>query len=107
MLYEQRKHDGSLPIVGVNTFLPAEGGEPPVVELRRSDDAEKQDQLRRVAEFRAEHSGDRERELDRLRNAVLGGGNVFEVLMSTVRHCTLGEISEALYDVGGRYRRNV
>jgi methylmalonyl-CoA mutase len=107
MLYEQRKHDGTLPIVGVNTFLPDGDGERPVVELRRADDAEKQDQIRRLRAFQAAHADRREHALDELRQAALQGGNTFDALMRAVRDCTLGEITEALYEVGGRYRRNV
>jgi methylmalonyl-CoA mutase len=108
MLYEQRKHDGTLPIVGVNTFRNPGGDDaPPVVELARSTDEEKQGQLRRVAEFRARH-GDAGRDaLDRLRQAALAGENLFGVLMDTVRTCSLGEVTDALFEVGGRYRRNV
>ena len=108
MLYEHRKHDGSLPIVGVNTFLPPEG-DPVVapVELRRSDDAEKQEQLRRLRDFQARHAAERPAALDALRHSALSGGNTFEALMAAVRHCTLGEITHTLFDAGGKYRRNV
>jgi methylmalonyl-CoA mutase len=108
MLYEHRKHDGSLPIVGVNTFLPPAGAdEPPVIELRRSDDAEKQDQLARRRDFQARHADQRPAAIEQLRRAALDGTNTFEALMHAVRHCTLGELTTALYEVGGRYRRNV
>jgi len=108
MRYEQRKHDGSLPIIGVNTFLPPDG-EPvvPAVELRRSDDAEKQEQLRRLRDFQARHAAEREAALELVRRAALDGTNTFDALMHAVRHCTLGELTDALYEVGGRYRRNV
>jgi methylmalonyl-CoA mutase len=108
MLYEHRKHDGSLPIIGVNTFLPPEG-EPavPAVELRRSDDAEKQEQLRRLRDFQARNAGEREAALELVRRAALEGTNTFDALMKAVRHCSLGELTDALYEVGGRYRRNV
>jgi methylmalonyl-CoA mutase len=108
MLYEQRKHDGSLPIIGVNTFLPPGGGAPVgPVELRRSDDTEKQEQLRRLRDFQAGHAADRPAALEALRAAALDGTNTFDALMAAVRHCSLGEITTALYEVGGRYRRNV
>ena len=107
MLYEQRKHDGTLPIVGVNTFRSTSGSAPPVVELRRADDAEKQDQINRLRAFKGAHANEREAALARLRHAALSGGNTFAALMETVRHCTLGEITDALFEVGGRYRRNV
>ena len=108
MLYEQRKHDGSLPIIGVNTFLDPAGAETPGgIELRRSDDAEKHDQLARLRDFQARHPADRPAALSRLRDAALAGDNLFEVLMDAVRCCTLGEITNALFEVGGRFRRNV
>jgi methylmalonyl-CoA mutase len=108
MLYEQRKHDGTLPIVGVNTFRNPNGEEaPPVVELARSTDAEKEGQLTRVTGFRDRHADDRPAAIDRLRQAALSGDNLFAVLMDTVRVCSLGEITDALFEVGGRYRRNL
>ena len=114
MVYEQRKHDGSLPIVGVNTFLapdatPGEtsggGGRP--LQLARSTEDEKQRQLSRLADFKSRHAQERPAMLDRLRRAALTGDNLFVVLMDAVRVCSLGEISDALFEVGGRYRRNV
>jgi isobutyryl-CoA mutase len=114
MLYEQRKHDGSLPIVGVNTFLApdatpgepsGEGGRP--LQLARSTEDEKQRQLSRLADFKSRHAQERPAMLDRLRRAALAGDNLFAVLMDAVRVCSLGEISDALFEVGGRYRRNV
>ncbi|HKH06688.1 MAG TPA: fused isobutyryl-CoA mutase/GTPase IcmF [Acidimicrobiales bacterium] len=108
MLYEQRKHDGSLPIVGVNTFVNPDGEHaPPVVELARSTDEEKRSQLRRVHEFQDRHGDAHEDDLDRLRQAALRGENLFAVLMDVVRTCSLGEITDALFEVGGRYRRNL
>ncbi len=114
MLYEQRKHDGSLPIVGVNTFLapdatPGEpsGGAGRPLELARSTEDEKQRQLGRLADFKDRHAQERAAMLDRLRGAALAGDNLFAVLMDAVRVCSLGEISDALFEVGGRYRRNV
>jgi methylmalonyl-CoA mutase len=108
MLYEQRKHDGSLPIVGVNTFLDPDAPEiAPTVELARSDDDEKHDQIRRLREFQQRHAAERPLELDRLRAAALAGENLFAVLVDAVRSCSLGDITDTLFDVGGRYRRNV
>jgi isobutyryl-CoA mutase len=114
MLYEQRKHDASLPIVGVNTFLapdatpgePSGGGGRPL-QLARSTEEEKQRQLGRLADFKSRHAQERPAMLDRLRRAALAGDNLFAVLMDAVRVCSLGEISDALFEVGGRYRRNV
>ena len=108
MLYEHRKHDGSLPIIGVNTFLPAEGGDvPPTVELARGTQEEKDSQLRRLAEFQARHRDAAPVALERLKAAATSGGNVFDALMDAVRCCSLGQISEAFFEVGGQYRRNV
>ena len=108
MLYEQRKHDGTLSIVGVNTFRNPRGDEAPrVVELARSTDGEKRSQLDRLHRFQAEHADERPAALARLRAAAIGGENLFSVLMDAVRCATLGEITQALFDVGGRYRRNI
>lgn len=108
MLYETRKHDGSLPIVGVNTFLPRQSEQhATMIPLARSTDEEKRSQLQRLRQFKADHSGEREQMLSRLQDAALSGGNVFEVLVDAVRVCTLGEITDALFAVGGRYRRSV
>jgi len=107
MLYEQRKHDGSLPIVGVNTFVaPQSAGPAPVLELARATEDEKRSQLHRLAEFKARHAAEAPAALARLRGAALAGDNLFEVLMDAVRSCSLGEITDALFEVGGRYRRN-
>jgi methylmalonyl-CoA mutase len=108
MLYEQRKHDGTLPIIGVNTFVNPEGGDPPDhLELARSSEEEKQGQLRRLREFHARHSSERPAALAALQRTVLSSANVFEELMQTVRSASLGEISAALFEVGGSYRRAV
>jgi isobutyryl-CoA mutase len=107
MLYEHKKHDGSLPIVGVNTFTSPTGEPIETVELARSTEDEKQRQLTRLREFQDSHALDREAALDALRQTALSGGNVFAELMTTVRHATLGEITAALFEVGGAYRRNI
>jgi methylmalonyl-CoA mutase len=108
MLYETRKHDGSLPIVGVNTFRnPHPATEATAIPLARSTEEEKQGQLARLADFRARHADERPVFLSRLRDAALGSENLFAVLMDAVRGCTLGEITQTLFEAGGRYRRNV
>ena len=108
MLYETRKHDGSLPLVGVNTFVHPGGSEPPAhLELARATEDEKEGQLRRLRDFHARHAADRPGALSRLQETALSGGNVFEELMQTVRHASLGEITSALFEVGGTYRRNM
>jgi methylmalonyl-CoA mutase len=97
-----------LPIIGVNTFRnPAGDAVPDHLELARSSDAEKQGQLERLASFQREHRGEAPAALERLRQAALGRDNVFAVLMDAVRSCSLGQITDALFEVGGRYRRNV
>ena len=109
MLYEQRKHDGSLPIVGVNTFRnPHEDAEPPVVELARATDAEKSGAVERVRAYRAMHASEAEQALARLKAAATTPDeNVFAVLMDAARVCTLQQVTEAFFEVGGQYRRNV
>ncbi|MBI5549344.1 MAG: methylmalonyl-CoA mutase, partial [Deltaproteobacteria bacterium] len=107
LLYEQQKHDGSLPIVGVNLFRNPKGDPSVVVELARSTEQEKHSQLTRLADFHARHREEAPRWLAKVRQAVLEGGNVFAVLMDAVRCCSLGQLTEALYEVGGQYRRNM
>jgi methylmalonyl-CoA mutase len=108
MAYEQRKHDGSLPIVGVNTFLdPDAAPVPDTIELARSTPQERESAVERRIAFQSAHANEREAALERLREAALSGGNTFEVLMDVVRCCTLGEITATLFEVGGRYRRNL
>ena len=108
MHYEMLKHTGELPIVGVNTFLKP-GGEqaPDKLELARSTEAEKQGQLQRLADFHAQHRGDAPAQLKRLQQAVIDNANVFDVLMDAVRCCSLGQITNALFEVGGQYRRSM
>jgi methylmalonyl-CoA mutase len=108
MLYEHGKHDGSIPIVGVNTFLnPNSAGATEPKEVFRSTDEEKQDQLRRLRDFQGRYASERPAMIERLQQTALDGGNVFAVLMDAVRCCSLGQITDALFEVGGRYRRNV
>jgi methylmalonyl-CoA mutase len=108
MLYEHRKHDGSLPIVGVNTFLaPPTDDAPVTVELARATEAEKQSQLNRLADFHARNTEQASEALARLQRVAMEGGNVFAELMDAVRCCSLGQISDAFFEVGGQYRRNV
>ena len=111
LFYEQKKHDGSLPIVGINTFFdPATMGddwEPAKIELRRATPDEKTAQITALRAFQAKHEAESGPALERLRQAALQGTNLFEELMRTVRVASLGQISRALYDVGGEYRRNL
>jgi len=108
MYYEHKKHDGSYPIIGVNTFRnPHSDGVAPTVELIRSTDEEKQSQLKRLAEFHQRHAGEAPDMLARLKQAVIADENVFAVLMDAVRVCSLGQITQALFEVGGQYRRGM
>jgi isobutyryl-CoA mutase len=109
MLYEHRKHDGTLPLVGVNTFLDPHRDDtpPPAVALARATEQEKQSQLARLADFHTRHAGEAAAALTRLQQVAMSGGNVFAELMNAVRHCSLGQISDAFFVVGGQYRRSV
>jgi methylmalonyl-CoA mutase len=108
MLYEHRKHDGSLPIIGVNTFRnPHEGEVPRKVVLARGTEDEKQGQLSRVRAFRATHEVEARAALEELKAVAIEGGNVFDVLMRAARVCSLQQVTEAFFEVGGQYRRNV
>ncbi len=109
MRYEHRKHDGSLPIIGVNTFRrpDADGGTPAHVELARATEAEKESQLSRVREFQASHTDEATAALARLKEAATRGDTVFAVLMEAARVCSLQQVTEAFFEVGGQYRRNV
>ena len=108
MFYEHKKHDGSYPIIGVNTFRNPHGeAVPQTIELARSTDDEKQSQLARLEDFHARHAAEAPAMLARLQHAVIDNGNVFEVLMDAVRCCSLGQITNALFEVGGQYRRSM
>ena len=108
MHYEMLKHTGELPIIGVNTFRNPHGDAvQDKLELARSTDEEKQSQLRRLAEFHALHANESPAMLKRLQRSVIEDLNVFEVLMDAVRVCSLGQITNALFEVGGQYRRNM
>ncbi|WP_405784527.1 methylmalonyl-CoA mutase family protein [Streptomyces sp. NBC_01378] len=111
MLYEEGKHDGSLPIIGVNTFraphADEEGQAAAVVELARATEQEKRSQLARVHDFQARHEDAAREALAALRSAATSGENVFAVLMDAARVCSLQQITEAFFEVGGAYRRNV
>jgi methylmalonyl-CoA mutase len=108
MFYEHKKHDGSYPIIGVNTFRNPHGeAAPQKLELIRSTEAEKQSQLKRLREFQKRHEKDAPAMLERLRQAVIRDENVFAVLMDAVRVCSLGQITHALFEVGGQYRRSM
>jgi len=108
MTYEMLKHTGELPIIGVNTFRNPHGDAvQDKLELARSTDEEKQSQLARLQDFHQRHAKEAPAMLKRLQQAVIANDNVFEVLMDAVRVCSLGQITHALFEVGGQYRRNM
>ncbi|TMR95844.1 fused isobutyryl-CoA mutase/GTPase IcmF [Nonomuraea basaltis] len=110
MLYEMRKHDGSLPIIGVNTFRNGthdEAQPPHKLELARGTEEEKRSQLDRLRAFHERNRSEASGQLARLREAAMSEGNAFEVLMEAARVCSLGQITDALFEAGGQYRRNV
>ena len=108
LYYETLKHDGSYPIIGVNTFV---SPEPPAqnstLELARSSEREKKSQLKRLAAFHKRHAKQAPAMLERLKEAARNDDNVFAVLIDAVRVCSLGQITNALFEVGGQYRRNM
>ncbi len=110
MYYERLKHAGDYPIIGVNTFRNPDADfdqSNATLELSRASDGDKQEQLRRLAAFHQRHRDEAPQALDRLQQVALRGGNLFAELMHTVRSCSLGQITGALYEVGGQYRRNM
>ncbi|MEM7467639.1 MAG: methylmalonyl-CoA mutase family protein [Pseudomonadota bacterium] len=109
MYYEHKKHDGSLPLIGVNTFLPEKGQEDEIttVELMRSTEEEKQAQISSVRNFQDINAEDRPEILSALQDTARKRENVFETLVEAVKSASLGQVSGALYDVGGEYRRNM
>jgi methylmalonyl-CoA mutase len=107
LYYEHKKHDGSYPIIGVNTFLnPHPEAAKPIV-LSRSSDDEKVSQIKRLKEFQKRHAKEAPKALDQLKAAAIENRNLFAELIKAVRVCSLGQISQALFEVGGQYRRNM
>lgn len=111
MYYEHLKHNGELPLIGVNTFVDpktiAKGYVPPKIELARATPEEKDLCLKRTDKYKVDHSPETARELEKLKATALSGQNIFEALMSASRHCTLYQMTQALFEVGGQYRRNI
>jgi methylmalonyl-CoA mutase len=107
MLYEQRKHDGSLPVIGVNVFRSPAGRPAAPAELARATEEEKKSQLERVRDFTERNCEPAHTALATLKDTARSGGNVFAVLMDAARVCSLQQITEAFFEVGGQYRRNV
>ena len=111
MLYEHRKHSGETPVVGVNTFTDQGSSTPAAqefdIEVTRSDKKEKMMVISRNAEFRNSHSKEAEEGIARLKAAAREGGNLFEVMMEIVEHCSVGQVTQALFESGGKFRRNM
>ncbi len=111
LYYETLKHNGQLPLIGVNTFIDpktqVEGYEPPKIELARASQEEKNQQLQSVLNYQKSHADRAGEEIQKLKEAALQGENIFAALMSAARHCSLYQMSQALYEVGGQYRRNL
>ena len=111
MLYEHRKHTGETPIVGVNTFTDEDSATPSAddfdLDVTRSDEKEKMKVITRNAEFREAHSKEAEEGLSKLKGTAREGGNLFEVMMEIVEHCSVGQVTQALFESGGKFRRNM
>ncbi len=108
MFYEHQKHTGELPLIGVNTFLNKKGS-PTILpaEVIRSTSNEKQQQIQNLAAFKKRNEAKCNEMLSRLKKTAVTNGNLFEELMETVKYCSLGQITHALYEVGGQYRRSM
>ena len=114
MVYEHRKHTGEIPIIGVNTFqdpdavnLSADDADSFKMDVTRSDEDEKKMVIDRNIAFRESHLSEAEKGIDRLKKVAREGGNLFEVMMDVVEHCTVGQVTEALFETGGQFRRNM
>jgi methylmalonyl-CoA mutase len=111
LYYETLKHEGKLPIIGVNTFVDpktlAADFVPPKIEMARASYEEKSLQLKRVRDYQSSHSVEAQKALAALKETVLRGGNIFESLMKASRVCSLYQMTQALFEVGGQYRRNI
>jgi methylmalonyl-CoA mutase len=108
LYYEHQKHSGELPLIGVNTFLNKKGS-PTILptEVIRSTTEEKEQQIQNLHAFWKRNEGKSKEALKRLKEVAINNGNLFEELMETVKYCSLGQITHALYEVGGQYRRNM
>src|SRR5688572_17400385 len=108
LFYEHQKHTGELPLIGVNTFLNKKGS-PTIIprEVIRSSETEKEDQIRNLQAFWKRNEAKSAEMIGRLKRTAINNGNLFNELMETVKYCSLGQITHALYEVGGQYRRNM
>jgi methylmalonyl-CoA mutase len=108
MYYEHKKHDGSLPIIGVNTFLGKDNQDiSGNLELARSNDVEKEQQINNIKDFHTRHAATVEEQIVRLQSCAIARENTFETLIEVVKSASLGQVSHALYVAGGEYRRNM
>ena len=111
MIYEHRKHSGELPIIGVNTFEEGVDNSLSVeefdIEVTRSDKEERMMVIDRNKAFKETHAKEAEEGLTRLKQVAREGGNLFEVMMDIVEHCTVGQVTQALFETGGKFRRNM
>jgi len=111
MLYEHRKHTGETPIIGVNTFTDEDSATPSAddfdLDVTRSDEKEKMKVIKRNAKFREAHTKEAAEGLSKLKNTAREGGNLFEVMMEIVEHCSVGQVTQALFESGGKFRRNM
>ena len=114
MVYEHRKHSGELPIIGVNTFtnpdatsLSADEADSFDMEVTRSDEGEKKMVIERNEAFKEENKEKAEEGLARLKQVARDGGNLFEVMMDIVEYCSVGQVTQALFETGGKFRRNM
>lgn len=108
LYYETLKHTGEYPIIGVNTFL-SSSGSPTILpqEVIRSTTEEKEQQIKNVQYFQNRNTTNSEQALTMLKNTAINNGNIFEALLEAAKFCSLGQMSQALYQVGGQYRRNM
>ncbi|MBU0905353.1 MAG: methylmalonyl-CoA mutase, partial [Firmicutes bacterium] len=110
MHYEMLKHTGELPIIGVNTYLnpnPPSSDDIDNMEIARATSDEKETQIRNLRAFQQRNESEADAALAKLKEVAVTGGNIFEQLMDTVKVASLGQITNALYEVGGQYRRNM
>jgi methylmalonyl-CoA mutase len=108
LYYEEQKQSGAIPIVGVNTFINENKRfDYDRMEIRRADVGEKNMQLQRLLEFERHHAGEVEPAIQKLKDATLSDGNIFEALLEAVKVASIGRITKVLFELGGQYRRNV
>ena len=108
LYYESMKQTGEYPIIGVNIFTRDDADSPyDTMQITRSTEVEKDDRLQDLANFHDQHRAETEAALKQLRDVALTGGNIFEELLNTVEHCSMGQITQLLYDIGGKYRRGM